>query len=219
MRNKSATGLIVAALVLLVGAPAVAGQRAKKQADTSPALNRSPVRCLWLPRIAKSKVVDDRTILFYTRNGEVYRNILERQCPGLGRAGRFAYRVNTSQLCSVDNVTVLDQFPNSDPLSTVPYIGVPLAGLSPGLTCPLGKFYPITALEAKDMLAGPKGALAERNEIDVQVVKLPPQDEDGAAKKDTQAAAGDNGRTDRGAAQDVQGDKTSKPSAGTNQQD
>lgn len=218
MRNKSATGLIVAALVLLAVAPAMAGRRAKKEADTGAALNRSPVRCLWTPRIDRTKVIDDRTILFYTRNGKVYRNILERQCPGLGRAGRFAYRVTTTQLCNVDNITVLEQISNLDPLDTVATIGVPLSGLSPGLTCPLGKFYPITALEAKDTLAGPKGALAERNEIQVKEVKLPPENEDHAAK-DTQAAAADNGGSNQAAPRDVTDGKAPKPSAGTDQQD
>lgn len=83
------------------------------------------VRCLDLGRIEHSEVVDDRTILFETRSGTVFRNTLDTACPGLEREQTFMYRVTLSRLCEIDAITVLQD------------MGF---GFVPGASCTLGEF-------------------------------------------------------------------------------
>ena len=86
-----------------------------------------PARCITLSRIDRTEVIDDRTIAFHMRNGDIYLNRLDRACRNLDRGRPFSYRTSTSQLCSVDVITILEEF------------GV---GLSPGASCGLGLFEP-----------------------------------------------------------------------------
>ncbi len=65
-----------------------------------------PVDCLQLSRIDRTRVRDNRTIDFHMRGGEVYRNRLRNECPGLAFEDSFAYRASTGRLCSVDLVAV-----------------------------------------------------------------------------------------------------------------
>jgi hypothetical protein len=92
--------------------------------------------CVNLRSIDHTSVVSDSTILFYGRGREIYRNDLPNRCPQLRTEQRFMYRVALSQLCSSDTITVLDD------------IGF---GFTPGFTCGLGKFAPITKDEADEL--------------------------------------------------------------------
>ena len=65
-----------------------------------------PVDCLALSRIDSTRVRDDRTIDFRLRGGEVYRNRLPAECPGLAFEESFTYRASTGRLCSVDLIVV-----------------------------------------------------------------------------------------------------------------
>ena len=53
-------------------------------------IDAEPEVCLSMNRVSKTKVIDDRTILFYARGGDIYLNALEQNCPGLRRNGRFS---------------------------------------------------------------------------------------------------------------------------------
>jgi hypothetical protein len=92
--------------------------------------------CINLREIDHTSVVNDQTILFYARDRDIYRNDLPNRCPELRTEQRFMYRVALSQLCSSDTITVLND------------IGF---GFTPGFTCGLGKFAPITADEASEL--------------------------------------------------------------------
>jgi hypothetical protein len=83
--------------------------------------------CLQLQNIRNTRVLDDQTIDFYTRNGDVFRNRLPNSCPQLGFQQAFTYATSITQLCSVDIITVIIQ-------------GQP--GLR-GASCGLGPFTPI----------------------------------------------------------------------------
>lgn len=83
--------------------------------------------CLQLQDIRNTQVIDDRTIDFYTRGGDVYRNRLPNSCPQLGFERSFTYATSITQLCSVDIITVLMQ-------------GQPMMR---GASCGLGPFTPI----------------------------------------------------------------------------
>jgi len=86
-------------------------------------------RCVNMRTVSRTEVIDDQTILFYMRNGVIYRNYLPHRCSGLAREERFSYRTTVSRLCDLDTITVLYNH------------GV---GLSSGPSCGLGKFYPIS---------------------------------------------------------------------------
>jgi hypothetical protein len=122
---------------------------------------RSRQDCVVLRRIGTTSVIDDRTVLFYMRGGEIYENRLDRACPRLGRAGRFSYSVATGRLCSNDMITVFDPF---DP--------------APGVTCGLGDFRPILAEEAERLEQGPDPA---EEEIEIETIDVPVEDADGGA--------------------------------------
>jgi hypothetical protein len=96
------------------------------------------INCISLARVDRTEVVDDNTILFYMRSGEIYRNVLSHRCPGLGREETFMYRVTTSQLCNVDVITVLDR------------VG---AGFMPGASCGHGNFNPIIEAAVEELKA------------------------------------------------------------------
>ena len=86
--------------------------------------------CIALTSIARTEIVDDGTILFHMRNGDVYRNVLRHECPMLKNRDQFAYRVNAAQLCSTDLITVLDR--NA-------------LGFTRGPSCSLGSFEPVSS--------------------------------------------------------------------------
>jgi len=81
--------------------------------------------CIQTSRIRNTVVHDDYTIDFQLRGDEIYRNTLRARCPGLGFEERFAYEVNTGQLCSSNTITVLQ------------------SGAGRGPTCGLGEFVPV----------------------------------------------------------------------------
>jgi len=95
-----------------------------------------PEQCLSLIRIDRSEVIDDRNIIFHMKNGDLYRNQLPYRCPGLALHDTFMYRTSLNQLCHLDIITVMDS------------IGF---GLSPGASCGLGHFYPITEEQAEKL--------------------------------------------------------------------
>lgn len=194
MLGKSATGFVVGALGLLALQCAAADKTPEKGAG----LDRKPVRCVWLPQLREIKIVDNGTLLFYMRSGGVYRNSLKDKCSGLTRSSGISYQVTTMHLCQADMVNAFDPFAVVQPLP-----------------CRLGQFVPIAPLEAKDMLVGPKGALALRNEVRVEEVKLPP-DHAGSAAQQGQSAAPAGADADRASDKDA---KTPEPGTAANQPD
>ena len=111
------------------------------------------------PGSANTHVVDDKTILFYMRGGDVYRNTLRFDCPGLKRENRFSYKVTASRLCGVDSIRVLESFGRN---------------LTAGVSCGLTEFYPISEDEADFLRYGDRNELQEEPEA----VDLPDDEED-----------------------------------------
>jgi hypothetical protein len=93
-------------------------------------------RCVSLRQIDHTKVIDEVTVLFFLKGGDVMRNDLPRNCPRLMSENTFTYRTSIEQLCDSDTITVLDD------------VG---AGFIPGATCGLGEFQPITESEAETL--------------------------------------------------------------------
>ncbi len=118
--------------VFLVLAIAAAPLLAADDAQDDP-----PVRCLSMSGVRTTRIVNDGNILFFQRNGHVYLNVLDQTCVGLSRSGKFAYSVQTGartvRLCDADTITVLES-------------------TGRGFTCGLGRFYPVSAETADEML-------------------------------------------------------------------
>lgn len=100
------------------------------------AFDRTPQDCVIVSSIDETEAVDDQNIIFRMRGNKVYRNHLPRKCPGLERENRFMYETRGGRLCSIDTITVLEQF------------GV---SLQRGFTCRLGEFVPLSPDEVEDL--------------------------------------------------------------------
>jgi hypothetical protein len=104
------------------------GSSASAQDEVASAHTDDAEHCVNLKFIDRTDVVDDRNILFYMRNGVVYRNALPHTCPGLEFEDAFLYRASIGRLCDLDTITVLND------------AGF---GFMPGASCGLGMFHPI----------------------------------------------------------------------------
>ena len=122
-----------AIFAMLFAASAAPGFAAAQ--PTPPAVKAlGPARtCVLLTNIQQTRVVDDRTIDFIMRDGQVLRNNLPNTCAGLKINRSFAYKTSQSQLCNVDIITVVVQG----------------AGPVRGASCGLGSFTPIELPPAK----------------------------------------------------------------------
>lgn len=95
-----------------------------------------PVSCINRNQIRSTHVIDDRTINFVINNRRMFRNELRNSCPGLGFSRSFKINSRTSQLCSMDSITVIQ-------------------GGRRGATCGLGRFQPMVPVEAATPAATP----------------------------------------------------------------
>ncbi len=169
MRRLPATVLsILAALTVGATGSAVTPAAAQRGADDEETyLDRTPDDCITLSLVRDTTVLDDNTILFYLRGGDVYVNVLRDTCFGLEAAGRFITKTRSRRLCRVDLVEVLQQFGGS---------------AMPGAFCRLGDFHPITREEA-DLLEMDADELAAAR----RSVVLTPLDPEEAVSEDGQA--------------------------------
>jgi hypothetical protein len=87
------------------------------------------VHCLDLVRIKDTDIIDNRHIVFELTGGKRYLNTLPHACPGLGRNDPYLLRTSGHQICDLDIITILHS------------IGF---GYTPGASCGLGPFEPVT---------------------------------------------------------------------------
>ena len=157
MIRVSLTSLCLTGLLPLLGAATALGQ----DDDEDAAFDRTPEDCLITSRIDQTEPIDDQNIIFYMRGDKAYRNTLPRTCPGLLREGRIAWTTHTSRLCSIDTITVLENY------------GV---GFRPGFTCRLGEFVPLSPAEIEDIDLRKRGE-AGQSAIETTEVELDNDDE------------------------------------------
>jgi hypothetical protein len=153
--------LLTAQALLVFMAFAGSGRADEKEDEVAgEGFDRTPVDCISVNRIRRTEVIDDQTVLF-EMNGDVYlSNILDKECPGLGREKRFIHETY-GRLCDVDTITVLEQWGTS---------------FRNGFTCRLGKFHPITEIEAEELTREPEVAEEQAPEVEVKEVELPPDE-------------------------------------------
>ncbi len=116
--------------------------------------------CLRRADIRSTKILDDRNVLFITRERATYNNQLVRQCPGMRRnsAMSFTY-ANNGKLCAGSTFTVL--YRSGASTNTTPYTNpvtnehIALQGPAfvIGPSCQLGMFGPVSEDEVKVLVA------------------------------------------------------------------
>jgi hypothetical protein len=152
--TQSGTLSIVALLGAAVSGPLTAAEDDDKTA---------PKSCLYQAELRSTDIVDDRTILFTTRNGQAYSNALPRQCPSLRRNSLLSYTFEGRRLCAGSLFQLLED----------------MGGRRvPTFFCPLGNFVPISQDEAEDLIRTardrPDGRRSKRGERDR--VRIEPAD-------------------------------------------
>lgn len=160
MRTRTQTFILVSITALWLP---LSGH-AKQDSTREEVADDSAVRCINVSKIRRTKVVDDRTILFYALGKKAYLNILPRPCRGLARENRFSYATFSRRLCDLDSIQVM-------------YHG---GGMQPGRSCALGSFIRITREEANAL------ANTEAKEAPPAPVPLPEPEEIGEESQDSE---------------------------------
>jgi hypothetical protein len=122
--------------------------------------------CLNHSEIKRTQVLNDRNIVFVTRENKIYDNQLLRQCPSLRRNSVVNYAPVNGKLCAGNTFAVLWQTGANN------YV--------PAFICPLGNFVPLTEDELADLTAmtddgpGRRERRRNRDAIKAEPVELPP---------------------------------------------
>ena len=160
LRRSAATcaALIAAALA----APGAAQQAEQTESTAAPA---GPLACLRHPTIRRTKILNDRNIVFMTRDEAIYNNELPKTCSGLRRDSLVNFAIVNKRQCAGDVFQVLWQ--------TSP------GNYGPAFVCRLGPFVPITETELEDLTAmtGPdreRRRRSTREAVTTEQVELPP---------------------------------------------
>jgi hypothetical protein len=163
---------------LLLAAMFTAGQAGMAFADDEVSVATG---CLRRTDIRTTRILDDRNVLFITRDRTTYNNQLVRQCPGMRRnsAMSFTY-ANNGKLCAGSTFTVLYRTGTST--NTTPYTNpatnehIALQGppFVTGPTCQLGMFGPVSEDEVKVLMAATDEPKRSRRRGDQDAVKTEP---------------------------------------------
>jgi hypothetical protein len=165
MTRATILGFRLATCVLPVLVPFALG------AQDDAALDRTPRDCIIVSSIDQTEALDDQNLIFHMRGDRAFRNHLPRRCPGLERENRIAYQTTGGRLCSIDTITVLEQF------------GV---GFRNGFTCRLGEFVPLSPEEIEDLDLRRRGRETQ-GAIESRSVELDEEGEDADAAEDEAA--------------------------------
>lgn len=107
-----------------------------------------PRRCIRLAIIDHTEIIDDQTVVFHMKTGDILINRLDRTCIGLEPGEVISYRTSSMQLCSSDLITVNPDFPRAG-----------------GVSCRLSRFTPAD----EDLLAILRG---EEEEAEIIVTPI-----------------------------------------------
>lgn len=112
-------------VILFIGCALLIGATSAPTPPADPKTTKGP-QCLNLSQLDHSEVVDDKTILFHMKGGKIWRNDLPFGCPRLGYEKAFSHKTTINQICTVDIITVLNNYGGS--------------GLQEEASCGLGDF-------------------------------------------------------------------------------
>lgn len=122
--------LIPLAVLAAACAPADPAARAAADAKGVPAASvTGPAEnCINRDQVRNTVVRNDRVIDFEMQGGKVYRNTLQRSCPGLGWDRAITYETSINQLCTPQIIYSLQNIGGT---------------LQRGAGCSLGEFVPV----------------------------------------------------------------------------
>lgn len=127
--------------------------------------------CIHHPSIKRSKVLNDRNIMFVMNDKTIYNNVLPRQCPGMKPNATLSYTYsNNSDLCNGATVTVMQRVGASSMTTpiTIPgtnqHIAFPAAAFVPTFVCPIGLFVPVTQDEVDLIIASTREQQSSRRQ-------------------------------------------------------
>ena len=123
---------VVLALLLTAGAPAQEGDDEEDDGEAAVAQ-----ACLDHPTIRRTRIINDRNIAFFMRNGKIHLNQLPRQCPSLRRTSLVNYAIENRSVCEGSLFQVMWE------ASTGNFV--------PSFVCRLGPFVPVTAEQLEDL--------------------------------------------------------------------
>jgi hypothetical protein len=132
--RRPTIGAALLAAVVCGGAWAQAGSEQDRGESSGVARE-----CLNHPAIRRTKILNDRNIVFVTRDDTIYNNQLPRQCPSLNRSSLVRYPIENARLCAGGSFQLLWE---TSPRNYVP-----------AFVCQLGLFVPITEDELADLTA------------------------------------------------------------------
>ena len=151
----------VLAFLLTAGAPAQDGAKEEDGGEAEVAQ-----ACLDHPTIRRTRIINDRNIAFFMRDGTIYNNQLPRQCPSLRRRSIVNYAIENRRLCDGSLFQVMWE------ASTGNFV--------PSFVCRLGPFVPVTAEQLEDLeilTTEERRASRRRNTseaVTTEEVELPP---------------------------------------------
>jgi hypothetical protein len=122
----------VLALWLAAGAPAQDGADEDDGGEAAVAQ-----ACLDHPTIRRTRIINDRNIAFFMRNGTIYLNQLPQQCPSLRRSSLVNYAIENRSVCAGSLFQVLWEAGTGN--------------FVPSFVCRLGAFVPVTAEQLEDL--------------------------------------------------------------------
>jgi hypothetical protein len=161
--------------------PWLATATALGQGDEDGAFDRTPQDCVLVSRIDQTEALDDQNIIFRMRGNEVYRNTLPRKCPGLERENRISYVARGGRLCSIDTISVLEDFG---------------FGLRPGFTCRLGEFVPLSPDELEDLEFRENEQQGGQSAIETSTIEVEGDDAATEPEQDAAPPAGESAGVD-----------------------
>jgi hypothetical protein len=127
--------------------------------EADPSSDVETRNCIFTRQIRRTKIIDDRNVLFYVAGDTVFHNALRQTCHGLEKRGTFAL-ITSGRLCEGD--------------------GFSAVYTSPYPTCWLGVHVKITRDEADAMMAAKK----EGGKIEVRPLPMPEPSEVGVENED-----------------------------------
>jgi hypothetical protein len=166
--NAGRIRVLAAACIASLAASSFSGdvnaQRGEQAERNQPSIAKG---CLDHPSIDRTRVLNDRNIVFITADKTIYNNQLPRQCPSLRRNSLLNYGIENRRLCAGSAFQVLMRTGG-------------VGSYTPGFICHLGNFVPITEAELEDLIAmtdekrDRQSRRSARDSVTSTEVELPP---------------------------------------------
>jgi hypothetical protein len=157
-----------AAWTVLLAMAAAAAAQAQDGANEGDDELGMAMPCLNQPSIRQTRIINDRNIAFFTRNGKIYNNELPRQCPSLRRRSLVNYAIANGRICQGTQFQVMWEAGTGN--------------FVPAFVCTLGAFVPITQeqfddleeLTATEQEPRARRRRSAREAVTTEQVELPP---------------------------------------------